>query len=28
VQAGAPVDFLVPHKTVEYIRETGLYRPI
>jgi len=28
VGAGLPVDYLLPHKTVEYIRETGLYRPI
>jgi nicotinate-nucleotide adenylyltransferase len=28
VQAGLAVDYLIPHKTVEYIRETGLYRPI
>lgn len=28
MRAGLPVDFLVPHKTVEYLRETGLYRPI
>ncbi len=26
VKAGLPVDYLIPHKTVEYIRETGLYR--
>lgn len=26
VGAGRSVDFLIPHKTVEYIRETGLYR--
>jgi nicotinate-nucleotide adenylyltransferase len=28
VRAGLPVDFLIPHKTIEYIRETGLYRAI
>ena len=28
VRAGMPVDAMIPHKTVEYIRETGLYRPI
>ena len=28
VGAGLPVDYMIPHKTVEYIRETGLYRPI
>lgn len=26
VKAGRPVDFLMPHKTVEYVRENGLYR--
>ncbi|MEZ0216312.1 MAG: nicotinate-nucleotide adenylyltransferase [Rariglobus sp.] len=26
VRAGLPVDWLIPHKTVEYIRENGLYR--
>ncbi len=26
VRAGLPVDYLIPHKTVEYLRETGLYR--
>lgn len=26
VRAGLPVDFMIPHKTVEYIRENGLYR--
>ncbi len=26
VRAGWPVDFMIPHKTVEYIRENGLYR--
>jgi nicotinate-nucleotide adenylyltransferase len=28
VAAGLPVDFLIPHMAVEYITETGLYRPI
>lgn len=28
VKAGLPVDYLMPHKTVEYIRETRLYRAI
>ena len=28
VRAGLPVDAMIPHKTVEYIRETGLYHPI
>jgi nicotinate-nucleotide adenylyltransferase len=28
VRAGLPVDYVIPHKTVEYIRETGLYRTI
>ncbi len=27
VKAGRPVDYLIPHKTVEYIRETALYLP-
>ena len=26
IRAGRPVDFLMPHKTVEYVRENGLYR--
>ena len=26
VRAGLPVHWLIPHKTVEYIRENGLYR--
>lgn len=26
VKAGLPLDYMIPHKTVEYIRETGLYR--
>lgn len=26
VRAGLPVDWMIPHKTVEYIRENGLYR--
>ena len=26
VRGGLPVDYLIPHKTVEYIRENGLYR--
>lgn len=26
VAAGLPVDWMMPHKTVEYIRENGLYR--
>jgi nicotinate-nucleotide adenylyltransferase len=25
IRAGLPVDFMIPHKTVEYIRENGLY---
>lgn len=28
VRADLPVDYLIPHKTVEYIREPRLYRPI
>ena len=28
VRMGLPVDTMIPHKTVEYIRETGLYRLI
>lgn len=27
VRAGKPVDFMTPHKTVEYVRKNGLYRP-
>jgi nicotinate-nucleotide adenylyltransferase len=26
VRAGLPVEWMIPHKTVEYIRENGLYR--
>lgn len=26
IRTGLPVDWMIPHKTVEYIRETGLYR--
>ncbi len=26
VAAGLPVDYMIPHKTVEYVRENGLYR--
>lgn len=26
VRAGLPVDWMIPHKTVEYVRENGLYR--
>lgn len=26
IRSGLPVDWMIPHKTVEYIRETGLYR--
>lgn len=26
IRAGLPVDYFLPHKTVEYIRKTGLYR--
>jgi len=26
VRAGLPVDWLIPHKTVEYVRKNGLYR--
>jgi nicotinate-nucleotide adenylyltransferase len=26
VRAGLAVDWMIPHKTVEYIRENGLYR--
>ena len=26
LRAGLPVDFMIPHNTVEYIRENGLYR--
>ncbi|CAM2945871.1 nicotinate-nucleotide adenylyltransferase [Rariglobus hedericola] len=28
IATGLPVDFLIPHKTVEYIEKTGLYRSI
>ncbi len=28
VRAGLPVDYMIPHKTVEYLRETGLYQAI
>jgi nicotinate-nucleotide adenylyltransferase len=28
VRAGRPVDFMIPHKTIEYMQETGLYRAL
>jgi nicotinate-nucleotide adenylyltransferase len=28
VRTGRPVDFMIPHKTIEYMRETGLYRAL